>query len=187
MFLIALLVVLYMFCGYIYMLLLLNRTKVCLQSICSQRQENGWKRCKNEEKGSIWDFMWILCQVPLRKVLQWVKVQVVKFISFRIKRKIKESRTTTEKQVIRKSPRKRFSSHRHPIGRRPQPIRMEWIWIYREDQPIGRPFYPIGWKSLLTHNFFIKDCDFINPVLGPSFQYSNHSILLGEQEKHLCT
>ena len=70
MFLIALLVVLYMFCGYIYMLLLLNRTKVCLQSICSQRQENGWKRCKNEEEGNIYDCMWVLCQVLHRKVFQ---------------------------------------------------------------------------------------------------------------------
>ena len=104
-----------------------------------------------------------------------------------MKEKIKESRATTEKQVIRKSPRKRSTSSSHPIGRRPQPIRMERIGIYREDQPIGRPFYPIGWKSLLTQDFFIKDCDFINPVLGPSFQYSNHSTLLGEQEKHLCT
>ena len=156
MFLIALLVVLYTFCGYIYMLLLLNRTKVCLQSICSQRQENGWKRCKNEEKGSIWDCMWILCQVPLRKVLQWVKVQVVELISLRMKGKIKESRATTEKQVIRKSPRKRSTSSSHPIGCRPQPNRMRRIGIYREGQPIGRPFYPIGWRLLLTKTSLLR-------------------------------
>lgn len=43
MFLVALFVLLYMLFGYIYMLLLLNRIKVCLQSICSQVQEKGRK------------------------------------------------------------------------------------------------------------------------------------------------
>ena len=43
MFLVALFGFLFMLFSYFYMLLSLNRIKVCLQSICSQKQENGRK------------------------------------------------------------------------------------------------------------------------------------------------
>ena len=73
MFLVALFMFLCMLFGYIYMLLLLNRTKVCLQSICSQVQEKGRKSERLMKETRTYDCTKIPMSrsTPKRHFIEW--------------------------------------------------------------------------------------------------------------------
>ena len=119
MFLVALFMLLYILFGYIYMLLLLNRTKVCLQSICSQVQEKGRKSERLMKETRTYDCTKIPMSrsTPKRHFIEW-RSKYSWFQEPRVMRKIQAKHQKTKFVSI---------GQLHPIGCNPQPIRMEMM------------------------------------------------------------